>query len=153
MFGLTWGNFFRAAVAGFAATFVMEMVGFWQPGFKLARVDGAKMLADSARRHWVYGEFAHYMTGIALAVTYARWFERRVHGPGFFKGLCFGILNGLAADGLVTPVIDQRLGPFFLNTPRPYRLGLASMLDHVVFGITLGLGYESPKGQEQQESS
>ena len=145
MFGLSWSSFIPTIVSGFAATFVMEMIGFWQPGLKIARIDGAKLLADNAKRHWLYGEFAHYMNGIALADAYTKWFERFVPVPAYFKGVLYGILTALVADGVVTPITDPRLGVFFSGTPRPSRLGRGSLIDHIFYGVTLALGCDTPK--------
>ena len=141
MFGLNPLQFLRAILSGFFATFVMTIAGYWQLGLGLPRVDAGGVLAQNARRSELWGSYAHYMNGIILALGYARWLEPLLPGPAALKGLSYGVATSLLADGLVMPLIDPRVGPFFAKTPRPARLRTASLLVHLAYGLALGVFY------------
>jgi uncharacterized membrane protein YagU involved in acid resistance len=151
MLGLSLIQYLRAALAGFFATFVMTVAGYWQQGVGLPRVDAAEVLSQNARRSKLWGSYAHYMHGIILALGYARWFEPMLRGPAMLKGALYGLATTLLADGLIMPLIDPRVGPFFSRTPRPTRLRAASLLVHLAYGLALGTFYADRNSNASRE--
>ncbi len=141
MLRLSATNLLRASLAGLGATFAMTWWGLRLRQFGLARLDPGGMLARRIGHGRAGGDLAHYGTGVLLALAYARWLEPLRGGPRVFKGLLYGVITTLLADGLVTPFLDPRLGPFFRSTPHPNLLRLSSLAVHLIYGLTLGLVY------------
>lgn len=95
-------------------------------------------------RLWpVLGTVIHLVNGAALGAVYAH-IEDRFSGPGWFKGIAFGLVE----NALLWPVIvmldrvhpDIRAGtlPKF-NRATPF---LQEVFRHVVYGAVLGWVYE-----------
>lgn len=132
-------NYWRAAVSGFFATYVMTVAAQWAAGVGLARLDPSRLMAFSFNQSpYLFGLAAHFMNGVILGLMYARW-ERLVPGKNAWaKGLWVGVATTVAAQ-----VVSGIVGPagFFWNRPR-FVAGLAtSLLAHVVFGVFLAVGY------------
>ncbi len=52
---MTQANFLRAVVAGFIATYVMTMTGFWQAGIGLPKMDPAGLMARQMGQAYGWG--------------------------------------------------------------------------------------------------
>jgi hypothetical protein len=91
----------------------------------------------------VLGTAIHIVNGAALGALYAH-VEDRIHGPGWFKGVVFGLIE----NAVLWPIImlldqvhpDIRAGrlPKF-NRATPF---LQEVFRHVVYGAVLGWTYE-----------
>jgi uncharacterized membrane protein YagU involved in acid resistance len=137
-------NFLRAAIAGLIATYVFTMAGFWQVGIGLPKVDVGQMLADNMGRSYIWGQAAHFINGVLLALIYA-WLYRWLPGPGVVKGLLYGILAMIAAGLAIVPLVTASMpapaGIFFTQTPDPGMMSLGALVAHLLYGITLGIAY------------
>lgn len=138
-------TFWKTVVAGLVATYVMSLTGFLQSGLGLAAVDPAAMLAKSmtaAHPSLPYGLFAgnlmHYANGIILALVWVVFLQRLVPGNWIVQGIVYAILTSLAADVVVAP-LAAGVGIFFLNTPAPGMMMLASTVAHLAYALTLTL--------------
>jgi hypothetical protein len=146
-------NFWLAVFAGFTAGYVMALSAFWMEGFfGLPRIDlgitGIKYLGGEAPGWWFVGIVFHLVDAILLGVLYAAVafpnmglvgldgaiFPQRVLG-----GLIYGvILWAVLAMCIVMPLIG--VGVFGSRTGSP-KTALASLLQHLVYGILLGAIY------------
>jgi len=154
-------NFWRAAVAGFFATFIMTATGLWQPGLGLPRVDVGMMtmgglngpLEEGAEPTYgiAWGQAAHFLNGIVLAFIYAMWVHGRLPGPGWIKGLIYGVILTVIAGVVVAPIVTaaagQPAGILFANTESPVMRVIGALVIHLAYGIALGLGYKH-RGEE-----
>ncbi len=138
-------NFLRAMVAGFIATYVMTMTGFWQAGIGLPKMDPAGMMAAQMGQGYGWGQAAHFLNGIILALIYARWLYGLLPGAPLLKGVLFGIMATIAAVVAVVPLISASMptpvGIFFSNTPMPGAMLLGALIGHLAYGVALGLAY------------
>lgn len=139
-------NFLRAVVTGFIATFTFTMAGFWQAGIGVPKLDVASLMAGNMGHAYVWGQAVHFLNGIVLALIYAFWLYHWIPGPRLIKGVIYGILTTIAAGLIVVPLVSagtpEPTGIFFSNTPMPGMMVLAAFIVHLVYGITLGLGYK-----------
>ncbi len=136
-------TFWRAVVAGFLATFVMTLTGFWQGslGF-LARIDVSGMVAASMGQSWGWGAAAHHLNGVILALIYARWLHGRLPGNDVVGAWLYGgVILTLAAALVVVPLANPAAGVLFSKTGMAGKLLLSSFVIHSAYGITLGLAY------------
>lgn len=138
---LSKADFTRAVVAGFIATYVMTMAGNWEVGVGLPEMDLGELLALNMAQSWVWGEIAHFLSGILLALLYACWPYTLLPGPGAIKGLIYGLILAGVAGMIISPLAFPA-GFMFLKTPNPPIFILAGMMLHALYGITLGLIYE-----------
>ncbi len=142
---MTQANFLRAVVAGFIATYVMTMTGFWQAGIGLPKMDPAGLMAMQMGQAYGWGQAAHFLNGIILALIYAQWFYGRLPGGGLVKGIIYGVLATIAAVAVVIPLISASTanpaGIFFTNTPMPGAMLLGALAGHLGYGVALGLAY------------
>lgn len=138
-------NFLRAVVAGVIATYVMTMTGFWQAGIGLPKMDPAGMMAAQMGQGYGWGQAAHFLNGIILALIYARWFYGRLPGARLVKGAIYGVIATIAAVAVVVPLISASLphpvGIFFGNTPMPGAMLFGALVGHLAYGVALGLTY------------
>jgi hypothetical protein len=134
-------NYFRAAVCGLVATYVMSIAGHWEVGIGLPRMDPSKLMAFSLGKapYWV-GGLTHYVNGLILGMMYARWQE---HIPGanrWMKGVTVGVVTMISAQ-----IISGIITPFGFIKPLP--MIIASILLHVIFGVVLAYAYSREGGQ------
>lgn len=142
---MSGSNFLRAITAGFIATFVMTVTGFWQAGIGLPKFDVGSMLAANMGHGYGWGQAAHFIDGMLLALIYARWLYRVLPGPVLVRGILYGIITTVAAGVIVVPLITASLaepaGFFFARTPMPGMMILGSLIIHLAYGIILGILY------------
>ena len=142
---MSQANFLRAVVAGFIATYVMTMTGFWQAGIGLPRMDVGAMLAGNMGHSYNWGQTAHFLNGILMGLVYAQWLYGRLPGVPLVKGILFGIMATVAAGLVVVPIITASMenpaGVFFSKTPMPGAMIMGSLAVHLAYGIALGLTY------------
>lgn len=142
---MSGSNFLRAVTAGFIATFAMTMMGFWQAGIGLPKFDVGALLAANMGHEYGWGQAAHFIDGMLLALIYARWLYGMLPGPALVKGIVYGIIATIAAQVVVVPLVTAPLaepaGFFFARTPMPGMMMLGSLIIHLAYGITLGILY------------
>lgn len=139
-------NFIRATVAGFLATFTFTMAGFWGVGIGLPKIDVGALMAASMGHAYGWGQTAHFLNGIVLALIYAFWLYHWLPGPRLVKGFVYGILTTIAAGLIVVPLAStaaqEPSGIFFANAPNTGLMILAALIVHLVYGLTLGALYK-----------
>lgn len=133
--------FIRATIAGLIATFVMTLTGFWIDGIGLPQMDVGAMLAESSDHGWTWGNLAHFVNGVLLALIYVQWIRPNLPGNWIVKGIVYGILTTLAAAIVVAP-LAAGVGIFFSKTPMPVAMTIASTIVHLAYGLALALSYE-----------
>lgn len=152
----------RAIVSGFYATLVMLFAFFLAYALAqgLARVEFAdrrwsddlalgfhnlahNKLIDLAAANLYAAMAIHFATGLVWALIYARFFEPRLPGPGWQRGMIFSLLPWVLSIAIFFPIVGA--GPFGFGLgagPLPI---LGNLILHLVYGGTLGLIY-SPVG-------
>src|SRR5438045_1851594 len=140
--------FWRTAIAGFIATFVMTMTGFWQHGVGIRTVDVGWLLTtnmSSAHPELPYylfaGNLAHFANGVLLALLWVAFVRRYVPGSWLLHGLAYGVMLMVVADLIVFPLIAD-VGVFFARTRAPGAMILASLIVHLAYGLALTLSLE-----------
>lgn len=128
-------NYFRAAVCGLIATYIMSVAGQWGVSIGLPRMDPGKLMAFSFGQSplWL-GEAAHFANGLVLGMMYARWEDKIPGEHVWVKGVMVGVITTVGAmivSGMVTP------RPFI----KPLVPMIASLFLHLIFGITLAYAY------------
>lgn len=146
----------RVMVAGLIATFVMTMIGMWNPALGLPKLDVGAIMTASMNGPPVngaepaysiaWGQAVHFANGVILALIYAIWLHDRLPGGVIVKGAIYGVITSIAAWLIVVPIATaaagQPSGLFMVNAPdTPIRL-IASLIGHVAYGITLVIGIQ-----------
>ena len=134
-----------AALAGFAAGYVMALLAYWLEGvFGIPRLDfghtGIKYLGGEKPGAWAAGIAFHLVDSILLALLYAAAvYPNIIHGviaAGLVAGLAYGALLWLVlAMLIVMPLMGS--GPFAVRTGS-WKPAVASLVIHLVFGGILG---------------
>lgn len=135
-----------AALAGFAAGYVMALGAYWLEGvFGIPRLDfghtGMKYVGGEKPGFWAVGILFHLVDSVLLALLYAaaaypKLPERGSIVAGAVWGTGYGVLLWLVLAMLVVmPLMGS--GPFGVRT-RSVRPALASLVLHVVYGALLG---------------
>ena len=140
--------FWRTAIAGFIATFVMTMTGFWQHGVGIRTVDVGFLLATNmtaSHPEMPYslfaGNLAHFANGVLLALIWVAFVRRYVPGSWVLHGIVYGVFLMVIADLFVFPLIAD-VGVFFARTRAPGAMLLASLIVYLAYGLALTLGLE-----------
>jgi hypothetical protein len=141
----------HAVIAGFCATVVMLVVALNAYGICaiLAHNDpthrswiGALSVnpVTSAAHNFLYGSLAlHLAVGLAWAVAYAAWFEPRLSGSGWWRGLKFSLLPWLLSLVVFLPAVGAGfLGLSLGAGPLPI---IGNLILHLAYGATLGVVY------------
>lgn len=139
----------RAVAAGLIATATMTALLLIEPSIGLPNIAMGQILGGSlglasalpnvgAALGWAL----HFLIGATFAVLYAATLERRLPGPPFVRGLCFGILLFLLAQLAFMPFVG---GGIFSRGDLQLLAG--SLLGHLVYGGVMGWVYagEAPR--------
>lgn len=152
-----------ALVAGFVATHIATVSGYWFHGVNLPDLgwpnfNGLLLLGPDASplaQFWA-GAVFHMFTGICFALFYAFIVHPRLPGPNTMSGnlkkaLLFGIvLATLSAAWWVPQLFNQQadLGWFSQNVGKVFFGGIDGWkpiagiyLWHIIYGVNLGLIY------------
>lgn len=134
-----------AALAGFAAGYVMALGAYWLEGlFGIPRLDfghtGIKYLGGEKAGFWIVGILFHLVDSILLALLYAvTVYPHVAHGVipvGIVAGMAYGVALWLViAMLIVMPLMGS--GPFGSRTGSWKPAG-ASLVLHLVYGAILG---------------
>ena len=140
--------FWKTVIAGFIATFVMTMAGFWAHGVGIRTLDFGAYLASSmtvAHPETPYylfaGNLAHFANGVILALLWVAFIRRYVPGSWLLHGLAYAVGLTVLADLIVFPLIAD-VGVFFTRMRGPGSFVLESFIMHLAYGFTLTLGLE-----------
>lgn len=154
-------------LAGFVATHVATVIGYWMEGIGLPQlnwpvVNGNVVLPKaSAVAKYVVGEvFIHGMDGVVFTLIYAvvlypmliRLMGSRINPlTNMACALIFGLVLGTISNGFLNPyVYFAHQGAGIFTTGFGWKVPFAVYLWHVAFGVNLGMMYNpmSPKDPE-----
>ncbi len=145
MLAFSGERFWKTILAGMIASYVMTMTGFWQSGLGIPAVDVGAMIADSmtaahpdAPYTLVAGNLVHFANGVILALIWVAFLQQRVPGNWLVQGLVYALIAQLGAWVVVAPLAFG-VGLFFMNTPAPGQMMLATAVVHVAYGLSLTL--------------
>ena len=86
------------------------------------------------------GWIAHYLTGIVYGVTYLGFVQIFLStDPTITSALIFGLVSLVAPWFIVQP--GMGIGVFAMRAPRPGVVRLVSISLHIVFGVSLYVGW------------
>jgi membrane protein DedA with SNARE-associated domain len=77
--------------------------------------------------------------GVFWAIVYVLWFESRLHGPDWLKGVMFSVVPTVFSWLVVFPLLGA--GPLGLRLDVGQVLLVSELARHVVYGLALGLSY------------
>lgn len=134
-----------AALAGFAAGYVMALGAYWGEGlFGLPRLDfghtGIKYLGGERPGFWVVGIVFHLVDSVLLGLLYAVLVYPKIAQASIPAGIVAGIGYGavlwlVLAMLIVMPLMGS--GPFAIRSGSWKPAG-ASLVLHLVYGAILG---------------
>ena len=133
-----------AVRSGMVATFTATTAGYWLPGIGLPRLDFATLNGNlivpesaSASFSWSIGLLHMFGLGMLLAFLFSVYVERHLPGPGWIRGILWGLVLGIVASLTVLPLLLYGAGPLGLDWDRAMPLALA--IWYLTWGGTLGL--------------
>jgi hypothetical protein len=148
----------RSIISGFIATVAMAILFFGAYG--LARVAALVQLnpnrgasqftqwlhaltnnqvLDIAANSLYLAAAMHLIVGVIWAMAYAYWFERRLEGPDWLKGLTFAVIPWLLSLVVFLPLVGGGLfGDAIGAGPLP---AIGNLILHLAYGATLGAIY------------
>lgn len=137
-----------AALAGFAAGYVMALGAYWLEGvFGLPRLDfghtGIKYLGGEKAGWWAVGILFHLVDSVLLALLYAVAVYPRIAQASIPAGIVAGMAYGVGLWVVLAMLIVMPLmgsGPFGMRT-RSWKPAAASLVLHLVYGAILGGAY------------
>lgn len=134
-----------AALAGFAAGYVMALGAYWGEGlFGLPRLDfghtGIKYLGGEKPGFWIVGIVFHLVDSVLLGLLYAVGVYPKIAQASIPAGIAAGVGYGavlwlVLAMLIVMPLMGS--GPFGVRTGSWKPAG-ASLVLHLVYGAILG---------------
>lgn len=149
---LDWGA--RAIVSGFMATIAMGIVLI----ISYVIASNIASTTDGTILRWFYGLTHNKITtttqnslflacalylafGLIWALLYARIFEPLLRGPGWLEGLVFAMIPFVLSLLVFLPSVGGGVAGVSFNAgPLPF---VGNFILHVVYGIVLGLAYDS----------
>jgi hypothetical protein len=152
-----------ALVAGFVATHIATVTGYWYHGINLPDLgwpnfNGLLLLGQESSQlaqFWA-GTVYHTFTGISFALFYAYIVHPRIplpnsRGGNVVKGILFGLVLATLSAGWWVPqlfnqIFERDLGWFSQNVGELLGAGgweviLGIYLWHIIWGLNLGLLY------------
>ncbi|MBO0842795.1 MAG: hypothetical protein J2O46_06390 [Nocardioides sp.] len=157
--GIHWPQFVNnhrligALVAGFAATQLATMFGFWAFGLGLPKLDFATFngvileplgsIKPTSHQQWITGMLFHYANGMVFALGYALvifpWLGKtRTTLSNLARSLGMGLFLATASCGWWVPALHPDYHPGFFSI----NLGVGTIIGiyvwHVVWSLALG---------------
>lgn len=130
-----WGLFLRYAFKIAQSNFCL--VGRWILYMPEGRFKHPNIASTPQKNaECIVGWIAHYMIGIAFAVTFIAfagndWFQH----PTLIPAIVFGIVTVMSPFFIIQPAFG--LGIAASKTPNPMQARLRSLMNHAVFGFGL----------------
>lgn len=85
------------------------------------------------------GWLLSFLGGILWAIVYVIWFEARLRGPDWLKGMTFSLLPTLVSWFVELPSLGA--GPLGLWLEAGAVLAAGELVQHLLYGVALGLTY------------
>jgi len=141
-------SFWETVTCGFIATFVMSMVSFLLGSIALPVIDIGYILQaifNHIHQHdpytIIWGNAAYYIGGILLALIWVAFFQSKIPGNWFVKGVIYGVIISVVAGLFISPVVSlaggEPFGIFYSGTWYPVLITLAGLIMHLAYGISL----------------
>ena len=148
-----------AVVAGFVATHIATVTGFWYGGIGLPNLDfntfnGILLLPKSdPQAQFIIGGFFHYLTGISYALVYVYLIHPLIPLPSttlgnLLKGLVFGLVLAIISAGWWVPALFPQFKAGFLTFNFGYSTFVAIVLWHAIWGLNMGALYNPEPSSE-----
>jgi hypothetical protein len=159
-----------AALAGFIATQISTIWGYYAPGIGLPSLpfpayNGLLFSQASVAKDfsnfgnpgsWLIGQSVHYVNGIVFGLLFALFAYNKL--PTFYpklksvqKGIVFGVTQTIISLGFLFPYVYAPRSGFgifsfgdnsFANNHQHWKLPAAVLLWHLLYGALLGLFYD-----------
>jgi hypothetical protein len=164
---MTWRVFISrhpiggAAIAGFMATWIATIFGFWLSGIGLTQLiwpiaNGLVVLPkSSAAVQFSAGELIHGVDGVVFTVIFAMFIfpfmgRSRSAGANMGRALVFAMILGTLSAGFLVPyVYYPHLGAGLFATNYGWKVVFSIYIWHLVFGVNLGLLYSPLKADNK----
>jgi hypothetical protein len=141
-----------ALVAGFVATHIATVTGYWLSGVGLANLDfslfnGILLVPKSdPQAQFILGGIFHYMTGISYGLVYVYLIHPLIPLPNttrgnLAKGLFFGVVLGLISALWWVPVLFPQFNAGFLTLNFGWKTLVSIFVWHAIWGINIGALY------------
>ncbi len=136
----------RAVAAGAIATASMTALLLVEPSIGLPQIAIGQMVsttltAVSSRTAIgpAWGWIIDLIVGVVLAMIYAGYFDKRLPGSSFVRGLIFGCIVFLVAQLVFAPITGSG---FFSGGNIQMLIG--GLLGHLVYGVVVAYIYAGP---------
>jgi hypothetical protein len=148
-----------AVVAGFVATHIATVTGYWYAGIGLPNLDfnlfnGILLVPKSdAQSQFILGGVFHYMTGISYAIVYVYLIHPLLPLAdttlgNLAKGLLFGLILGVISALWWVPVLFPQFNAGFATLNFGWTTLAAIFVWHAVWGINMGALYNPAPANE-----
>jgi len=143
-------NFGSILVAAFVGGYAMMFVGYWMEGFLgLPKFDcsqdGVVYLGGEKPYRWIVGIAFHIIDSVIFAFPFAVWGHIYLPGPGWVRGLVYGVLVTVAVQAIIV-VGSLGGGKHFQVIPKtPKAMGVDLFLTSI-YGLLVGALYVPPAG-------
>lgn len=141
-----------AIVAGFVATHIATVTGYWYTGIGLPNLDfnlfnGILLVPKSdAQTQFILGAVFHYMTGISYSIVYVYLIHPLLPLPdttlgNLAKGLAFGVILAVISALWWVPVLFPQFNAGFATLNFGWTTLAAIFVWHAIWGINVGALY------------
>ncbi len=134
-----------AIIAGSTGRMAMLLLIYGGPLFGLPRIDIVSLLgglaAPNKQDAVTLGGAIHFSMGILFAMLYAGLWSIGIGSATWWWGLIFGVVHGVLVILLLLVLL--RRYPLLSEPLGSPRVMTAILLDHIVFGIVVGLVYST----------
>ena len=156
-----WVNLHRvgaAAIVGVIATQIATYFGYVFPAIGLPTVPwplfngvlGAPVEDFGTPASYFVGQSIHFVNGVIFTILYAVLALhvlpfRNTHGGNIMKGILYSVVLTIISLGLLVPyayVPKQGYGLFTFYGPDGWKLPMAVLLWHVIWGFFIGVLYQ-----------
>jgi hypothetical protein len=156
-----WVNLHRvgaAAIVGVIATQIATYFGYVFPAIGLPTVPwplfngvlGAPVEEFGTPASYFVGQSIHFVNGVIFTILYAVLALhvlpfRNTHGGNIMKGILYSVVLTIISLGLLVPyayVPKQGFGLFTFYGPDGWKLPMAVLLWHVIWGFFIGVLYQ-----------
>lgn len=132
--------------AGFLATYIATIGGYWFPAIGLPKVDfaifnGVKIAPGGSGPQFSYlvGMISHLIDGVIFGLIYAWLISPRLRWAGWLKGMIFGFILTVAVWLAVLPLVFEA-GLF--GAELGWKATIAVLAWHLIWGVLMGAIYD-----------